>query len=337
MNSTSLKYLFISIAFISVTACNNGGNKTTDKNYAFGDSTVESITEQISEAPDKASLYYERGRALERIEKDSLALKDFKKAVSLDSSKAEYFSAIGDLLFDHKDLTGSVMWIEKALKLNPEDPKAHLKLAKMFLFIKEYNSAFNHINTVLRKDVYNPEGYFLKGMIYKDMKDTAHAISSFRTAVQVEPNYRDAVIQLGLVYSTMGDIIAIKYFDNAFRMDTTDVFPLFAKGVFYQDRNLYEQAKAEYKNVIMHEREYPDAYYNTAFILMQQDSLDKAWRQYDILTKIDPASAEAYYNRGFCSEKMGKKQEAIADYKQALVFDDRYAAAKEALQKLGVK
>lgn len=337
MNRFHLKYFFIAFAIISVAACKNGGNKSGDNQTAFGDSAVQSITEQINSAPDKASLYYERGRAFEKIEKDSLALKDFKKAASLDSTKAEYFSAVGDLLFEHKDITGSVLWIEKALTLNPEDPKAHLKLAKMFLFIKDYNGAFKQINTVLRADVYNAEGYFLKGMIYKDMKDTSHAISSFRTAVQVAPDYRDAVIQLGLVYSTMGDAIALKYFDNAFKMDTTDVFPLFAKGVFYQDKNQFEQAKAEYKNVIMHEREYPDAYYNTAFILMQQDSLDKAWRQYDILTKIDPASAEAYYNRGFCSEKMGKKQEAIADYKQALVFDDQYANAKEALKTLGVK
>lgn len=334
-----MKQIRLSLLFaILIIAASCGNNNNTAAGLpGVDDSVVNSISKEISKTPNDAELYYKRGYALRRIQLDSLALGDFKKAISLDSSKAQYYSAIGDLLFDHKDLEGSVDWLDKALKLNPNDLKSHMKLAKMLLFIKDYEKAFREINTVLRQDVYNPEGYFLKGMIYKDIKDTAHAISSFQTAVQVDPNYRDAIIQLGLIYSTSGNSIALKYFDNAYRMDTTDVFPLFAKGVYYQDLKQYEQAKAEYHNVIMRDREYENAYYNMAYILMQQDSLDKAWRQYDLLIKISPASAEAYFNRGMCNEKMGRKEDAIADYKQALVFDDQYPAPKEALKKLGVK
>src|SRR5690606_19393220 len=105
----------------------------------------------------------------------------FQQAASLDSTKAEYFSAVGDLMFEHKDISGSLPWIEKAVSLNPKDPQARLKIAKLFVFIKEYPKAFSEINTVLRQNAMNPEGYFLKGIIYKDLKDTSKAISSFQT------------------------------------------------------------------------------------------------------------------------------------------------------------
>jgi tetratricopeptide (TPR) repeat protein len=335
MANSCINYIFIFISSISFIACQTNTSNIYNNNPVFNDSTVKQITEEINKNTNNASLYYQRGIALKKLNADSLALNDFKKAISIDSSKAEYYSAIGDLLFEHKDINGSVRWFEKALKLNPKDMVAHIKMAKMFVYLKDYTSAFSEINTALRQNVYNPEGYFLKGMIYKDLKDTAKAISSFETAIQVEPKYHDAVIQLGLIYSGKKDPIALKYFDNAWKLDTTDVFPLFARGAYYQNQNENEMAKSEYKNVILHDRQYANAYFNMAYILMQQDSFEKAHRQYDLITKIEPDNAEAYYNRGLSSEMMGKKDDAIADYKQSLIFNDQYKQPREALKRLG--
>ena len=317
-------------------ACNGGGNETADaENAVFSHPAINNITQQIKNDPSNAALYFQRGKLLDNMQEDSLALKDFNKAISLDSGKAAYYSAVGDLLFEHKDLAGSVKWLEKALKLNPEDPAAHLKMAKMFVYTKEYTAAFNEINIALRQDVYNPEGYFLKGMIYKDLKDTAKAISSFQTAESVDPKYADAVVQLALLYGAKRDPIALKYFDKAFSIDTTDVFPIYAKGVYYQDSRDFEAAKAQYKEAILRDKNYLNAYFNIGYILMQQDSLEKAYRQYDLLTQLDPVNAEAYYNRGLCNELMGKKEAAIMDFKQALVFDSEYEEPREGLKRLG--
>jgi tetratricopeptide (TPR) repeat protein len=315
-------------------ACGNDTEQVEENPLFRREPALNKVTEEIKKTPKNAQLYFERGLLLDRLEEDSLALIDYKKAISLDSNRAEYYSAIGDMLFEHKDLDGSVLWLERALRVNPEDKTAHLKLAKMFLYIEEYNKALTEINTVLRQDVYNPEGYYLKGMVYKSLSDTTKAISSFMTALQVQPEYRDAMIQLGIMNSMKGDPIAMKYYDNAYALDTLDVFPLYARGVFYQDKGDYESAKREYINAIMKDRNYPSTYYNLGYIYMQQDSFQKAYRQYDILTKLDPTDAEAYFNRGLSYEAMGKIAEAIIDYKQALVFDEQYKEPQEALKRL---
>ena len=118
----------------------------------------------------------------------------------MDTTKAEYFSALGNFLFSKKDVSGSVQWFQKALRLNPEDETAQLKIAHMFFFMKDYPKAFVSINNVLRQNVYNAEAYFLKGMCYKDMNDTLHAISSFQTAVQTEPKYFAALLPLSNIW-----------------------------------------------------------------------------------------------------------------------------------------
>lgn len=297
---------------------------------------LKKVTEKIKDNPESARLYYDRGVLLHQIKEDSLALMDFNNAVKYDSTKAEYYSAIGDLLFDHKDLIGSVKWIKKAIELNPDDPKAHLKVAKMFIYMQDYITAFKEINRVLRKDAMSPEAYYLKGMIYKELTDSSNkALSSFLTAVQIMPDYKDALLQIGLIYDKQNDSAALKYYQNAFEADSSDVSSLYAKGMYYQTRDRWEDAKAEYERCIKHNKDYAEAYFSLGYILLQQDSLEKAIQQYDLAVKSDPANAGAYYNRGVCYELMDKKQEAAKDYKQALIFKKDYKEAKDGLQRVG--
>ncbi len=329
-------YVLLLTGLIFLFSCTHSGEQagTADIPEIFLRPGLKELTEQIQKSPQNASLYYNRGNALHRLQEDSLALDDFKMAISLDSTQAAYYSAIGDLLFEHKDISGSIPWFQKAVAINPDDPQSHLKFAKMLIYTKEYTKAFNTINTVLRQDVYNPEGYFLKGMIYKDMNDTAKAISSFQTALNVMPDYKDAIIQLGQIYALQSNPIALQYYTNAFRLDTGDVFPLFAKGVFHQQQGQPEQAKEQYRECIRRDHQYADAYYNMGFLYLEQDSIDKAWRHFDLLTRISPTDAEAYYHRGVCNELLEKKQDAAADFRQALVFDKDYPEAQEALKRV---
>lgn len=337
MKSLRIKTLTIFLFVSVLAACKEGGKDESKDSALTRSAAIKNLTERIEQDPGNHKLYYERGRLLNRMEEDSLALEDFKAAAKLDSSKAEYFSAIGDLMFEHKDISGSIKYIQKALSLNPDDPAAHLKMAKMFVYTKDYTKAFSEINVVLRQDVYNAEGYFLKGMIYKDMKDTTKALSSFLTAAEVDPEYREAILQLALLNGYKNDPVALQYYDKAFKLDTGDVFPIYAKGVYYQDRSNFEKAKEFYREAILRDQQYANAYFNTGYILMQQDSFEKARRQYDLLTKIEPGDFEAYYNRGLCSEMLGRKDEAIADYRQALVFNANYETAKVALKRLEAK
>lgn len=295
---------------------------------------IRPLTEAIRADTTQANAWFNRGLALHRIGQDSLALQDWYHAARLDTNRADYASAIGDMLFEHKDVEGSVRWLQRALRHNPDDPRAQLKVGKMMLFTKDYENAFAAINKVLRRDAFNPEGYYLKGMIYKELKDTAKAISSFQTALNVAPDYRDAAIQLGQVYCQRGNPLGLEYYESAYTMDTSDVFPLYARGMYYQQKGDFEKAKEEYTRCILHNTQYADAYFATGFILLQQDSFEKARRQFDHVTRVAPTDARAYYNRGLCSELLGDKDAAAADYRQALIFDSHYATAQEGLQRV---
>lgn len=298
---------------------------------------VAAINASIEKNPKDASLYFQRGQIYHKLEQDSLALMDFQTATKLDSTQAKYFSAVGDLLFEHKDISGSIQWIQKAISLNPDDEIAHLKMGKLFMFTAEYPKAFVEINTVLRTNVYNAEAYFLKGMCYKNMNDTAKAISSFQTAVQTEPRYVDAHMQLALLFEAKKDPIALKYFENAYKSDSTDLEPLYGQVMFWQNQANYPEAKKVIQRIVSIDRTYAKSYYNMGWMLLQEDSTEKAIRQFGIAIQEKPDYVEAYYNRGLCYEIEGKLDQAKEDYNQALTFNPDYEPSKTALQRVNSK
>ncbi len=317
-------------------ACNGGKEPVESDDHSIWAEypALEEISKKIEQDPQNARLYFERATLLDKMELDSMALLDYQRAIQRDSSQALYFSRIGDLFFEHQDISGSIPWFTEALKRDPHDPLTHLKMGKLFIYTKEYTSAFKMINKVLRDDVYNPEAYYLKGIAYKDMGKADEAISSFQTAIQVDPLYRDARIQLGLMFSRKGDDMAITYLQYAYEQDSTDLFPLYAQGVHYQDKKQYAQAKEIYRQIILRDREYINAYMNMGYMLIQEDSLEKAWRQYDLVRKLEPANAEAYYSLGLCHELQGQMVEAAENYRYAIQFQPEYPAAKEGLARV---
>lgn len=333
-----MKKLFFILPLLSAVlfcACGNGGKRALQPvSGPYADPAIRAISGQIDATPGDAALFFKRARAFRTLGEDSVALIDLKQAVQLDSSKANYFSAIGELLFEHKDIDGSVLWFKKAIQIDPQDPVAHLKFARILIFMNDNQKAFNEVNTVLRRDPYNAEAYFLKGVVYKNLEDTAKAMSSFQTSVQVDPGYQPSILQLAILYAAQKDSIALKYFDNAYAADTMQLMPWYGKAMFYQDKGDYEKAKEIYRLCLRKDPAYADAYFNTGWILMHQDSLEKAVLQFGEVLKLDASNFNAYYNRGLCYELLKRKDEAIADYKIALRYNEDYQEPKDGIKRL---
>ncbi|HMN32577.1 MAG TPA: tetratricopeptide repeat protein [Chitinophagaceae bacterium] len=136
-----LVFIFLTSLLSACHFFNSEKNEAENVNPTSGTSEIEKYSKAIEKDPNNAELYYNRGVVYRSLKKDTLAIIDFQKSAQLDSTVAKYFSAVGDLMFEHKDVSGSVVWFEKALSLNPNDEKAHLKMAKLFLFIEEYPKA----------------------------------------------------------------------------------------------------------------------------------------------------------------------------------------------------
>jgi tetratricopeptide (TPR) repeat protein len=327
---------FIIIVIIAFTAlqmaCKEGNKKkaTNDANYA-----IIKLSEKIKAAPKDASLLFERGNAYLLAKKDSLAFEDYANAVEKDSNNIQYLLRAGDLGYKLEMFGPSLYFLSRASQLNPKDHESTLKVAHIYFLIKKYPQAFYAINNVLRADVYNYEAYFLKGLIYKDMKDTTNALSSFQTAAQINPDKQEAHMELALMSSGKDFEKSILYYKNAFATDSTNMEPLNGIGLLYMDKGDHATAKKYFINCIERNLNYDKAFYNIGCLLMDEDSIAKAQRQFDMAIKNNIKYMEAYVNRGLCKEQLQDKTGAIEDFKLALELDPNFQLAIDGLKRLG--
>ena len=344
-------FCFITVIFYQFFSCS--GNQTIDAHEDSlalkiqGNKTLMELTQKIKDNPNDAELLYQRSLGFMNIDSTQLAYNDIDKAISIDSTKTNYYFLLADIFLRGNYAEGAVGALSSVLKLEPDNQTARTKLAKVYLFVKDYQSSLSQIEYLIKSNENNPDAYFLMGMDYKEMKDTARAIASFQKAVQYNQNFYDAYMQLGLLHSAQKKNIAPEYFDNAIRLDSSKSEAWYAKAKYYQDlgddtknknsadvKSNYNEAKKTYRQLIIKNPQYQYAYFNLGFIYMQQDSIDKALRQFDIATKVSPQYAEAYYYRGLCEVMLGKKEEAESDFQQALNLKPEYSAAQKELDAL---
>lgn len=72
----------------------------------------------------------------------------------------------------------------------------------------------------------------------------------------------------------------------------------------------------------------------TGFCYYQMDSLEQAYRYYDLAVKVAPSYAGAYFSKGLCAEDLGKTKEAIALYQNCLNLDPDFTRARQHLDNL---
>ena len=66
----------------------------------------------------------------------------------------------------------------------------------------------------------------------------------------------------------------------------------------------------------------------------RDDSLDAAMKEFDILQKIDPTNAPAWFYKGKIYHLKGRIEDAKSAYEQALRLDPDYGQAKDGLQEV---
>jgi len=338
---------FLALGFLA-SSCHNGNVKSNQQLQAadslskkHGDTIpvrIDYYTGVITAHPNDASAYWNRGK-LEMLSKRlAPALSDLTKAVLLDSTKSGYYYSLADIEF----LTGHTHEARDAfvtsIRLDPKNTDAILKLAELYMYVEKYTESIGLINQALKVNPYIARGYFLKGMIYIQTKDTNKAISSMQTAVEQDPNYYDAFIELGLLFANRGNPIALSYYDNAQKVEPQNPESYYDKGMFYQFGGDYDNAIKAYQELLLVDSTYKDAYYNLGVIYDEQKTdYTTSLTNFNKAIQYDTTYFMAYYGKANCYEMMKQYDKAMVYYAHAYRINPKFKEAEEAYQRVKSK
>lgn len=338
--STFLNRFIIYLAFLSLIAgCNQNSRKEVEKAKGeSADSTgsgLDELTSLIMKDSLNATLYRDRAELYRKSEKYNEALKDISTSIEIDSTRPDYFVTLADIYLNMGKIQPSVEALDKATSLNANNIPALLKLAEIYVVVRDYKKAVEYIDKVMKLDESQPKAYFFRGIVLLENGDTLHSIRNFQKAIDVDQDYFDAHLQLGLLYADKKNKLAVDYFNNALNIkpDNTDVSYYLA--IYYQETGGYNEAIKIYEGLLLKDPKFYYALYNIGYInLVYLKDYNIAIDYFTKVIELKPEYTDAWYNRGFAYELQKDAENSRKDYMKALELTPNYEKAIDGLNRI---
>ena len=332
------KFAGLLFFILAVSSCgNHEGDKQSSESNDSTPADIRAINEKIEKDRGNADLYVERAKAHFDHKDCDPAINDMKVALNIDSSKADYYVFLSDLYFTQNKTRDTRDMLRKAMKLDTSNAQAMMKYSQLFYLLRKYDTAIFFINRSLHFDRANSVAHFQRGMILKEAGDTAKSISSFQSAVELNPDFFDAYMQLGILFSMKKVPLAVEYFNTALKINPKSVEALYGMGKFLQNVGEFDKSLKAYNGLLAIAPDNQDAIFNIGAIYFEQKKYDEAIKQFETNLQRDINFHRGYYGRGRCYEAMGEKQKAIEDYKHCLAIKPDYELANTQLEIISKK
>lgn len=173
---------------------------------------------------------YNSGLAAEQAEDYENALKQYRRAAELGYLGPQMYIYMGNLYTKQEKPEEYLKVIQEGRKVYPDNTDLIVYELNYYLQNEKFEEAENNLLLALEKEPDNKQLYFSLGVVYDNLGDQEKAVKAYENAIAVDPEYFDAVYNLGAMY-----------FNQAVEMNN--------KANDIQDNKKYDAARAEAKEV----------------------------------------------------------------------------------------
>jgi len=343
-----MRLFVVMVMMLGIWSCGSSeqaGSEIEVDSTAQVDPTLDSLNQLIFKNTSDPSLYTSRAKHFRKIGNPSAALSDIKRALRIDTTYGDAYLINGQIMFEMQDFRTSYESYKKCLESNPDHIECLLEAAFIESVLENFPEAIVYINRALKQDSYIPRAYYLKGQVYKQSGDTTLAVSSYQTATELDPEYYDAFVALGLLYAASDNDLAIEYYNTALSIKPNSTESIYDKAIYlqesaYRDTSRYSQAFELYNRILEIDPSNAAACFNQGYIYLEylstgnNESYEKAIEWFNKSLELYPLYYQALYNRGLCHESLDLLDRAENDYRKALTIQPDYGPAAIALERV---
>lgn len=329
-----MKYSSLIFSLICVIFWSSCTSSTEEEHPAYSNPAIINFTQKIKKDPNNSLYYYQRAEALMQLDLDSLSIIDLKTAIKLAPDNVEYQYTLAILyMYQHQEAL-AVPILENILEDYTEHVSAYLFLSQAYLALKEPSKLSETLNKVEKVAPDHPELLYLKSEWALLKKDTTEAVNQLQQLTDLHPDYYKAWMSLASIQSLQKNPQFINTYERAFQLDTLDVAPYYEIGNIYIHQQDTLNAEKYFGICIAKDHDFTPAYMALGKIYLAQDSLEKAYRHFNLASQTQIINAEAYYFQSLSLEKAGAIKAAKDAIRQALIYDKNNNLYQEQWDKL---
>lgn len=226
--------------------------------YANGDyeDALDTYTALIKYDKKNANAYFLRGSVYLNTNQGKKALKDYEKAVEVDSGNYEMYEGIYQNLKNSGQEEEAVKYLEKALDIKPKEGADYAQRGHIYYLMEDYDNAKKNLDKAIDKNDKTALLYLAE--VYNALGQVENAQALLENYVKDNAGDSEALNTLGMMQLNDGNYEdALKYFELGLKVKNAPNRQELLKNQIaaYEYMGDFESAKEKMKSYL---KEYPN-------------------------------------------------------------------------------
>lgn len=211
----------------------------------------------------------------------------------------------------------------------------YTNMLKKLYIENQFSKVIYEVDMLLKKFTNNEFLYNIKGLSLSRLNQYEEALSTYKQALKIKPDYVEVYNNIGNLLKTLGNINeAMSAYQLAIKLKPDYVEVYNSIGILFKDIGKIKEASSSYDIAIQINSTYPITYYNKANLLSSTGSIREAQELYHKAIELNPNYKDAYTNLGNLLTSIGKFEEAIIAYREVLRIDPNFAISYNHISEL---
>ena len=232
------------------------------------------------------------------------------------------YELMANVYEDKNDFDSALVFYKKALKFDRYDDNLLLNISYCYSKLGDYKLADSYADLAIELNDKSAYSYYRKGNIMLSVERYDAAAEAFKKSVELEPDDVDYYHSLSYSYSKLGEIeLSLEYANRALLLDKDDPYSYFRKAWALQECEKYKEAIETYQKCIDCDASFVDAYANISYCYSKLSEFKKSILFANKALMVNKDYAYSHYRKAWALHNLGKFDEAINDYYEAIELD----------------
>lgn len=215
-------------------------------------------------------------------------------------------------------------------------PLSYYNLGHAYNSLGSYQQGVKYLDRAIDLNPQYIDALIMRGLAYDALGEYPRAISDFDRAIELSPRNTNAFNNRGMTNCKLGNYQgAINDFNMAVEINPRNASAYNNRGNAYFSLESYKQAIMDYNRAIELNHQNSRAYNNRGNAYKNMGDFKQAILDLTKAIELNPQNAKVYYTRGSSYMNLGKDQQALDDFRMAAGLGLK--EAQDYLNEKGVK